>query len=333
MSNTGKPWWKHPFWWSRLDSWSRLSAGAHRTLVACAEAADEGFVHGGARDVRCLVGMPAKEQRQVDRWLSELLEAGYMHAEDGGYRFAGTAKDAIGWRSQGVPRAYDGRNESVSRAYGERIAGVKLASSGRKKNVSETPDSAELLAPEEREEKIGEQREERDGANAPEPPLQPTLPGTPAATPSQPKGDGRKRSEVFDAWVTAFKKGPNAKMLPGDKRDKAIKARLAEGATIDDLIQCVLGYAKDPWRHEAPVNCELATLLRDRGKVETGMEMFTKGVAAKAPINGNGNRPQQKAPGVPAYNPVWTDKCAPGLTAEEQAAHDKWELEKPEGWF
>lgn len=146
-------------------------------------------------------------------------------------------------------------------------------------------------------------------------PGQPELPGAPAAPPNPPSGQGRKRSEVFDAWVLAFRKGPQAKMAPGDKRDRAIKARLAEGATIDDLIRCVQGYAKDPWRHESPTHCELATLLRDRGRVEAGMELAVSGPPKR---NGGGLTSRQQgfgqngAPSNPdgsfnpnhAYNPV-----------------------------
>ena len=85
--------------------------------------------------------------------------------------------------------------------------------------------------------------------------------------------DERKR--VFDAWKDAFKKKRGV-FRSGDKRDNAVKARL-KNWSVDDLIKSIRGYALDPWRHEQMSRHELATLLRNDGQVEAGLETHDDG--------------------------------------------------------
>ncbi len=84
-----------------------------------------------------------------------------------------------------------------------------------------------------------------------------------------------RRRAVFDAWKTAFKKRRGV-FKSGDKRDRAIRARLKEW-TIEDVVRAINGYAMDPWRHEQPSRHELATLLRNDGQIEAGLEIHDDG--------------------------------------------------------
>ena len=97
-----------------------------------------------------------------------------------------------------------------------------------------------------------------------------------------------ERKRVFEAWLVAFGKKRGV-FRAGDKRDRTLKARLRSW-TVEDLIKCVQGYSKDPWRHGQLGRHEFATLLRNDGQVEHGLEMFEDGGAsARASRNAGAN--------------------------------------------
>lgn len=97
-----------------------------------------------------------------------------------------------------------------------------------------------------------------------------------------------ERKKVFEAWLVAFGKKRGV-FRAGDKRDRAVKARLRTWS-VEDLCKCVQGFGKDPWRHGQLGRHELATLLRNDGQVEHGLEMFDDGGAgARASRNAEGN--------------------------------------------
>ena len=96
------------------------------------------------------------------------------------------------------------------------------------------------------------------------------------------------RKRVFDAWLEAFGKKRGV-FRAGDKRDRAVKARL-RAWSVEELCKCVRGFGKDPWRHVQFSRHELATLLRNDGQVEQGLEMFNDGGAsARAARNAQGS--------------------------------------------
>ena len=83
------------------------------------------------------------------------------------------------------------------------------------------------------------------------------------------------RKRVFDTWLKAFKKKRGV-FKSGDKRDKAIKARLKNWG-VEELMKSVEGYAMDPWRHEQLTRHELATLMRNDSQIEVGLDIFDDG--------------------------------------------------------
>lgn len=105
---------------------------------------------------------------------------------------------------------------------------------------------------------------------------------------SPPGDDFKSRKEVFSVWKEKFGKS-RAKFNSGDARDRRIQTRLKRW-TLEELVQCVEGYAMDPWRHEAPVRNELSTLLRNDMQVETGLELFNTG--------GNHGRAEKHTTGI-----------------------------------
>lgn len=74
---------------------------------------------------------------------------------------------------------------------------------------------------------------------------------------------------VFEAWREAFGKNSNATL--GERRRRVIRARLRRFA-VADLLEAIRGAAADPWRHEAAVRHELATLLRTDEAVEAHLD-------------------------------------------------------------
>jgi hypothetical protein len=83
------------------------------------------------------------------------------------------------------------------------------------------------------------------------------------------------RKEVFEAWKQAFGKKRGV-YKSGDKRDRVVQARLKTWS-IEQLKDCVRGYSMDPWRHGGLVRHELATLLRNDGQIEAGLEIKDDG--------------------------------------------------------
>lgn len=74
---------------------------------------------------------------------------------------------------------------------------------------------------------------------------------------------------VFEAWREAFGKNSNATL--GERRRRVIRTRLRRFA-VADLLEAIRGAAADPWRHEAAVRHELATLLRTDEAVEAHLD-------------------------------------------------------------
>jgi DNA-binding transcriptional ArsR family regulator len=107
-------------------------------------------------------------------------------------------------------------------------------------------------------------------ADAP-PPVHPRAPRS--------KRQGERRSTerekteeqcVFEAWTSTLAAQDGCR-LTGDRR-RVIRARLAEGYTVEDLMAAVRGWINDPWP-ERPRHNDLTTLLRDGGQVEKFREL------------------------------------------------------------
>ncbi|HLW78184.1 MAG TPA: hypothetical protein VKU44_01170 [Terriglobia bacterium] len=72
---------------------------------------------------------------------------------------------------------------------------------------------------------------------------------------------------IFDAWVGSLPGASQGCCQLTKARREAIRARLAENYTEEDLIAAVRGWVNDPWPERRRHN-ELAILLRDGGQVE-----------------------------------------------------------------
>lgn len=89
---------------------------------------------------------------------------------------------------------------------------------------------------------------------------------------------------VFDYW--AMKLHPGQSMKFDEKRKKRIRARLAEGFSVDDLKLAIDGALKDDWlmgrKDGTPKNGyrDLKTILRDAEQVERLKELAPKRAAA-----------------------------------------------------
>ena len=92
-----------------------------------------------------------------------------------------------------------------------------------------------------------------------------------------PGGSSAVAERVFSVWVEAFKKSPSTTLTP--TRRSKITARLRR-FTADQLCEAVRNAAKDPWRQEAPVRHELATLLRSDEHVENHLATKPKPLRA-----------------------------------------------------
>lgn len=86
---------------------------------------------------------------------------------------------------------------------------------------------------------------------------------------------------VFDAWCEKFNRNANTKL--DDKRRARIRWALKTYGR-DVVWQVLVGYASDPWRHEATSRNEIRTLFRDAATVERGLELYaaTQMVGASA---------------------------------------------------
>lgn len=76
--------------------------------------------------------------------------------------------------------------------------------------------------------------------------------------------------EVWQHWLTAFKK--RAGLDLSSKRVAAIR-RAVKSHGVNGAKRCIDGYAADPWRHQSLTRHEIATLFRDSGHIEVGLEM------------------------------------------------------------
>lgn len=92
----------------------------------------------------------------------------------------------------------------------------------------------------------------------------PSSPAKPSTGPSP-----EKIRKVFEAWRQLFDRNANTKL--DDKRRRRIRWALKTYGDRD-VWSCLQGYAGDPWRHEAASRNEIATLFRDAGSVEAGIE-------------------------------------------------------------
>lgn len=95
-----------------------------------------------------------------------------------------------------------------------------------------------------------------------------------------------KTKEVFDHWVMRMGKTKAAKLTTG--RSKAIKARMAEGYTVEDLKRAVDGCAKSKhhmgMNDQGTVYDDLTLICRSGEKVE----QFMNNVSKVVPINPQG---------------------------------------------
>jgi hypothetical protein len=85
-------------------------------------------------------------------------------------------------------------------------------------------------------------------------------------------------AEIFDHWVslTYTGKGPKPKLSP--KRRQRIKARIADGWTVDQIKQALTGYSRDPfWRGEndGKPKLEIAYRLASTEEIERGLSLHT----------------------------------------------------------
>lgn len=103
-----------------------------------------------------------------------------------------------------------------------------------------------------------------------------------------------KTNEVFDHWVMRMGKTKAAKLTTG--RAKAIKARMAEGYTVEDLKRAVDGCAKSKhhmgMNDQGTVYDDLTLICRSGEKVE----QFMNNVSKVVPINpqGRGHEESQR---------------------------------------
>ncbi|WVH05535.1 hypothetical protein KKJFFJLC_00042 [Vibrio phage vB_VpaS_PGB] len=85
--------------------------------------------------------------------------------------------------------------------------------------------------------------------------------------------------EIFKYWCEAMRKNPNStKLTP--KRDKAIKARLKDGYTVDQIKQAIDGCRNDPFSmgkndRQKPFN-DIELICRTGEKLESFMTGLTK---------------------------------------------------------
>ena len=85
----------------------------------------------------------------------------------------------------------------------------------------------------------------------------------------------KQREEVFAKWKEVFKKKRGV-FRSGDKRDRTISQRL-KNWNLSELTKAIEGFSMDPWRHGHLNRHELATLLRNDGQVEAGVEIYEDG--------------------------------------------------------
>lgn len=78
--------------------------------------------------------------------------------------------------------------------------------------------------------------------------------------------------EVFDYWCAHCRPG-STRIIFGDKRKKAVLARLRDGYTADDLMEAIDGAAVDAYTNEKGITYDdLELICRD----ETKVDMFVK---------------------------------------------------------
>ena len=93
---------------------------------------------------------------------------------------------------------------------------------------------------------------------------------------------------VLDAWVEAT--GRNAaKVRMNGKRLAAVKARLREGYTKEDLIAAVQGIARSPWHMgdnpEGKRYDDMLLAIRDGERVEKFRDLLAEGTAPKSKVD------------------------------------------------
>lgn len=93
---------------------------------------------------------------------------------------------------------------------------------------------------------------------------------------------------VFDAWVAATGRDA-ARAKLNAKRVQAVKARLREGYSLDDLVAAVRGIALSAWHQgenpDGKKYDDMLVAIRDGGRVEKFRDLFESG----------GDRPRQSA--------------------------------------
>lgn len=84
------------------------------------------------------------------------------------------------------------------------------------------------------------------------------------------KVSSRMVAGVFEAWAELFHRNGNTKL--DQRRRRRIEWALREYGR-EDVWRCLKGYASDPWRHEKATHNEIATLFRNAGTFEAGLQM------------------------------------------------------------
>ena len=128
------------------------------------------------------------------------------------------------------------------------------------------------------------------------------------------------RQRVFYTWLKVFSK-KWGKFKPGDKRDQKIIARMNSGYTADNLVMCIEGFAKNPWRHEELSRHRLTTLLRDDEQIDTGIaEYHDGGKHGRNTRNASGNN--GKAWGRANATIGYSDQDRSRISGDENSGQD-----------
>ncbi len=164
------------------------------------------------------------------------------------------------------------------------------------------------------------------------PPTTPVAGDTEDAPEAKPEASGASPAkQVFEYWVKAARKGSNA--VFGAKRKKAVKARLAQGYTVDDLCRAVDGCLATPFNRGVNeggvVYDDLELICRSESHVDRFRQAakaqprraFTNGFDPNAGIT---TRPSETSPcagcGKPAETTCWDDQVCYSCFGEWQRA-------------
>lgn len=207
-------------------------------------------------DRTCFPGIPSlvaatgMGRRSVDRALAEAEAAGYLRRRRTGratrYRLVAQPADTPPVAQQPQPGASDAPPAAQQMRHGWPPKQYQLSSTSEQETGANAP------------------------VGAPEPePLQLVVADAPGPDPVR---------LVFDAW-RATQARPGACQLTPARR-KVIRARLAEGYSVDDLCAAAQGWQADPWP-ERPRHNGLEVLLRNGGAVERFAAFHRDGPATR----------------------------------------------------